>query len=75
MQCAMKKEDKSLMGVEHVETIGERCCHVSCRTPLNSSVCPFIGMKHIPPRYMYHHYGCRLMYLRLTTLTRTLPQM
>ena len=29
MQCFMKKEDKSLIDVEHVETTGERCCHLS----------------------------------------------
>ena len=29
MQCFMKKEDKSLIDVEHVDTIGERCCHLS----------------------------------------------
>ena len=58
MQCAMKKEDKSLMGVENVETIGERWCHLSCRTQLNSSVCTFIGMKHISPRYICISYQC-----------------
>ena len=29
MQCFMKKKDKSLIDVEHVETTGERCCHLS----------------------------------------------
>ena len=29
MQCFMKKEDKSLIDVENVETTGERCCHLS----------------------------------------------
>ena len=29
MQCFMKKEDKSLLDVENVETTGERCCHLS----------------------------------------------
>ena len=29
MQCFMKKEDESLIDVEHVETTGERCCHLS----------------------------------------------
>ena len=66
-----EKEDKSLMDVENVETIGDRWCHLSCRTPLNSSVCTFSGMKHISPRSMY----IIPMYLRLTTLTKTLPQM
>ena len=28
-QCLMKKEDKSLIDVENVETSGERCCHLS----------------------------------------------
>ena len=29
MQCFMKKEDKSLIDVENVETTVERCCHLS----------------------------------------------
>ena len=29
VQCFMKKEDKRLIGVENVETTGERCCHLS----------------------------------------------
>ena len=29
MQCFMKKEEKSLIDVENVETTGERCCHLS----------------------------------------------
>ena len=29
MQFFMKKEDNSLIDVEHVETTGERCCHLS----------------------------------------------
>ena len=29
MQCYMKKEDNSLIDVEHVETTGERCRHLS----------------------------------------------
>ena len=29
MQCFMKKEDKSLIDVENVETKGERCCDLS----------------------------------------------
>ena len=40
----MKKEDKRLidvdnviLGMTNVETTGERCCHLSLRTPLNSS--------------------------------------
>ena len=40
----MKKDDKSLIDVE---TTGERCCHLSWRSPLNCSLCTFIGMKHI----------------------------
>ena len=47
MQCFLKKEDKSLTEVEHVETTGERCCHLSCRTSLYSSLCTFIGMKPV----------------------------
>ena len=42
MQCFMKKEDTCLIDVENVETTGERCCHLSWRTPLNSSLCRFI---------------------------------
>ena len=38
---------------------------------LNSSLCTFIGMKHISPTFMY----IIPMYLRLTTFTKTLPQM
>ena len=71
MQCFMKKEDKSLIDVEHVETTGERCCHLSWWTPLNSSFCTFIGMKHMPPTFMYIIPMC----LRLITFTKTLPQM
>ena len=40
MQCLMKKEDKSLIDLEHVETTGERWC-------------TFIGIKHISPTFMY----------------------
>ena len=40
MQCLMKKEDKSLIDLEHVETTGERWC-------------TFIGIKHISPAFMY----------------------
>ena len=29
MHCYMKKEDNSLIGVENVETTGERCRHLS----------------------------------------------
>ena len=29
MQCFMKKEDKSLIDIENVETTGERGCHLS----------------------------------------------
>ena len=29
MQCFMKKDDKSMLDVEHVETAGGRCCHLS----------------------------------------------
>ena len=29
MQCFVKKEDKSLIDVENVETTGERCCHLN----------------------------------------------
>ena len=29
MQCFMKKQNKSLIDVENVETTGERCCHLS----------------------------------------------
>ena len=29
LQCLMKKEDKSQMDVENVETTAERCCHLS----------------------------------------------
>ena len=39
--------------------------------PLNSSLCTFIGMKHISPTFMY----IIPMYLRLTRFTKTLPQM
>ena len=51
MQCFIKKEDKSLIDVENVETTGERCCHLSRRTALNSPLCAFIGMKHISPTF------------------------
>ena len=71
MQCYMKKEDNSLIYVESAETTGERCRHLSWRTPLNSSLCTFIGMKHISPTFMH----IIPMYLRLTTFTKTLPQM
>ena len=71
MQCYMKKEDNSLIDVENAETTGERCRHLSWRTPLNSSLPTFIGMKHISPTFMY----IIPMYLRLTTFTKTFPQM
>ena len=29
MQCFMKKDDKSPIDVENVETTGERCCHLN----------------------------------------------
>ena len=29
MQSFVKKEDKSLIDVEHGDTTGERCCHLS----------------------------------------------
>ena len=29
MQCFVRKEDKSLLDVEHVETTGVMCCHLS----------------------------------------------
>ena len=67
----MKKEDKSLIDVENVETTGERCCHLSRRTPLNNSLCTFIGMKHLSPTFVY----TIPMYLRLTPFTKTLPKM
>ena len=51
----MKKEDKSLIDVENDETTGERCCHLSWRTPLNSSLCTFIEMKHISPTFCVYH--------------------
>ena len=71
MQCFVRKEDKSLLDVEHFETTGIRCCHLSRRTPLNCSLCMFIGMKHSSPTFRYSIP----MYLRLTTFTKTLPQM
>ena len=72
LQCLMKKEDKSLIDVENVETTDERVCHLNCRTPLNSSLCAFIGMKHISPTFTLYSIP---MYLRLSTFTKTLPQM
>ena len=69
-----EKEDKSTLDVDNVETTGERCCHLSLRTPLNCSMCRynmFIRMKHISPAFKY----IITMYLRLTTFTKTLPQM
>ena len=71
MQCYTKKEDNSLIDVESAETTGDRCRHLSWRTPLNSSLCTFIRMKHISPTFMY----IIPMFLRLTTFTKTLPQM
>ena len=44
MQCFMKKEYKSILDVENVETTGE------------SSLCTFIGMKHINLTYI--SYQC-----------------
>ena len=57
MQFFMKTEDKR--AVEDVETTGERCCHKSCRTPLNR--CIYIRGVYIP------------MYLRLTTFYKNPP--
>ena len=58
MQCIMKKEDKSMLDVENVETAGERWCNLNWRTPLNSSLCMFIGMKHISPTFLVISYQC-----------------
>ena len=55
MQWFMKKEETTLIDVEHVKTTSERCCHLSWRTPLNSSLCTFIGMKHISPTFSSLH--------------------
>ncbi len=71
VQCYMKKEDNSLIDVENGETTGERCRHLSGRTPLNSSLCTVIGMKLISPTFMY----IIPMYQRLTTFTKNLPHM
>ena len=71
MPCFMKREDKSLIYVDNVETTGERCCHLSPRTPLNSAVCTFIGMKQISHTFMY----IIPVYFRLTAFTKTLPEM
>ena len=57
--------------VDNVETTGERCCHLSPRTPLNSALCTFIGMKQISHTFMY----IIPMYFRLTAFTKTLPEM
>ena len=65
MQCLMKKEDKSLLDVENVETVVERCCNLTRRTPLNCSLCMFSGMKHISPQFSY----IIPIYLRLTPFT------
>ena len=46
MQCFMKKEANSLIDVENVTT-GERCCHLSSRTPLDSLWCTFIFHLHL----------------------------
>ena len=77
MQCYMKKDDNSLIDVENVETTGEMCRHLSLPTPLNSSLCTFIGMKHISPTFHLlanivdqshpHHdcyKGCEIIYVR-----------
>ena len=53
VQCFMKQEEKSLIDIENVETTGERSCHLSWRTPLNTSLCTFIGTKHISPTFVY----------------------
>ena len=65
-----KKEDKSLLDVENVETAVERCCNLTRRTPLNCSLCMFIGMKHISPKFSY----IIPIYLMLTPFTKTLPK-
>ena len=51
-----ENEDKSLIDVENVETTGEMFCHLSSRTPLNSSLCTFIAMKNISPTFI--SYQC-----------------
>ena len=65
-----KKEDKSLLDVENVETAVERCCNLTRRTPLNCSLCMFIGMNHISPKFSY----IIPIYLMLTPFTKTLPK-
>ena len=65
-----EKEDKCLLDVEHVQTSGEMCCHLSWRTPLNCSLCMFIGIKHISPTFRY----IKPMYLRLKNIYKNPPQ-
>ena len=72
MQCFMKKEDESLVDVETVETTGERCCHLSWRTPLNGSLYIVRSSEwSASSTFMY----IIPMYLRLTAFTKTLLQM
>ncbi len=68
MQCYMKKEDNGLIDVESAETTGDA---MWATNSLTSSLCTFIGIKHISPTFMY----IIPMNLRLTTFTKTLPQL
>ena len=70
MQCFMKKEDKSLLEVENVETTDERFCH------LTDTIEQFIVYVHRnEAHFTYICVHGLPMYLRLTTFTKTLPQM
>ena len=70
----MKKEDKSLIDVENVETTGERCCH-HVPSELTNTIEQFLVYVHrneAPFTYIVYIIP---MYSRLPTFTKTLPQM
>ena len=54
MQCFRKKKDNSLLDVENFETTGERCCHLSWRTPLNIIVYVHRNEPQFTYIYVYH---------------------
>ena len=54
------------LDVDNVKTTGERCCHLSWRTPWHCPMRMFIGINTF--------WYIITMYLRLTTFTKTLPK-
>ena len=54
MQCFMKKEDKSLIDVDNVESTGERCCHELTNTIEPCIVYVHRNEAHFTYIYVHH---------------------